>query len=71
MQLCDHESCTAAKNIVNNPQANVMTAGGKKTMENEMTYLSMIYCEKMHFASSTKRFDSFESMSSQPALSIS
>lgn len=48
LQTYDHESCTAAKSIANNPQANAMTAGGKKTTENKMTYLSTIQCEKVH-----------------------
>lgn len=51
LQTCDHEACTAAKTIANNPQAIAMTAGGKKVTENKMTYLPTICCEKVHFPS--------------------
>lgn len=41
LQVCDHESCTAAKSIANKTQAYVVTAQGEKTTENKMTYLSV------------------------------
>jgi len=39
----------AAQSIANNPQANAMTAGGKKAIEDKMTYLSTIHCERYLF----------------------